>query len=270
MTFERITDWNAAYDNVGSIAGADALLAKSQERALRFRDDKPATALEGIAGAPEGVDLFPIEAARGTAVFVHGGYWMRFGKGDWSHLAAGALSQGWRVAVPGYTLCPHVSIAEIARQVAAALTYLAEQFPGPIRLSGHSAGGQIVTRILCGGLLGREVLSRIEHVMTISGVHDLRPLIKTDRNSVLLLDDRMAVEESPALLSPDIAIPVTAWVGADELPEFRRQTELLANVWRGLGLPVAHHAEPGRHHIDVINGLAEAHSPICTRWLADL
>lgn len=48
-------------------------------------------------------DLFhPGRLARGVVIFVHGGYWLRFDKSFWSHLAAGPLAQGWAVAMPSY------------------------------------------------------------------------------------------------------------------------------------------------------------------------
>jgi arylformamidase len=52
---------------------------------------------------------------KGLLVFVHGGYWLRFDKSIWSHLAAGALAQGWAVAMPSYDLCPAVRIADITQ-----------------------------------------------------------------------------------------------------------------------------------------------------------
>jgi acetyl esterase/lipase len=52
-------------------------------------------------------------------VFVHGGYWLRFGRGDWSHLAAGPVARGWAVALPSYTLAPAARIAAITAEIGA-------------------------------------------------------------------------------------------------------------------------------------------------------
>jgi hypothetical protein len=139
----------------------------------------------------------------------------------------------------------------------------ASQVDGPIRLAGHSAGGQIVTRLVCGGTgLPDPVLARVERVMSISGVHDLRPLLRTQLNDTIGLDASEARAESPALLEPAIDVPVTCWVGANERSEFVRQSALLANAWRGLGLATDAIEEPDRHHFDVIDGLASPVSPM--------
>ena len=44
-------------------------------------------------------------------MFVHGGYWLRFDRDMWSHLAAGAVARGWACAIPSYTLAPEARIS---------------------------------------------------------------------------------------------------------------------------------------------------------------
>src|SRR5262245_20780462 len=111
---------------------------------------------------------------------------MAFDKSSWSHLAAGALQRGWAVCLPSYTLAPAARIADIARQVAAAIRFAADRVEGPLRLAGHSAGGHLVTRMVCAeSPLPDEFRSRIGHVVSISGVHDLRPLLRTKMNATL-------------------------------------------------------------------------------------
>ncbi|WP_099825158.1 alpha/beta hydrolase [Oceaniglobus indicus] len=196
--------------------------------------------------------------ARGVVVFVHGGYWRRFGKESWSHLAAGALARGWAVAMPGYTLAPEARIAEITREIGAAVTRIAAETAGPIVLSGHSAGGHLVARMLCRDAgLPSDVAARIAGCMAISPLSDLRPLIDTAMNADLRLDAAEAAAESPVLLQKVLDIPLTVWVGADERPAFLDQARGLADAWGGV-LRV----DPGRHHFDVIDGLADADSPL--------
>jgi arylformamidase len=78
--------------------------------------------------------------------------------------------------------CPH--FGDIAREIATAISFCAGEIAGPIRLTGHSAGGHLVTRMISGEplLLPDAVLKRIAGVVSISGVHDLRPLMRTDMN----------------------------------------------------------------------------------------
>jgi acetyl esterase/lipase len=264
-----IQDWDDAYTNGAYIEGGASYPAKWAAEAKAFRAQMPAERAElDVRYGPaerETLDLFHPAgtAAKGLAIFVHGGYWMRFDKFSWSHLAAGALQHGWAVCLPGYTLAPEARIAEIARQVAGAIRFSADRVEGPLRLAGHSAGGHLVTRMVCAdSFLPDEVRSRIGHVVSISGLHDLRPLMRTKMNATLRMDEAEAIAESPALRRPMDNCSVTCWVGTAERPEFLRQNDLLANVWTGLGANMRSvHAE-GRHHFDVIDDLADPASKL--------
>ncbi|MDP3525171.1 MAG: alpha/beta hydrolase, partial [Hoeflea sp.] len=116
-------------------------------------------------------------------------------------------------------------------------------------------------------LLPEAVLARIVGVSSISGVHDLRPIMKTQMNDILHIDAEEAVTESPVLLAPLAPVPVMAWVGAQERPEFVRQNRALYEMWRGLATPMSMHEEPGRHHFDVIDGLADPEHPLCRAFV---
>jgi arylformamidase len=92
-------------------------------------------------------------------------------------------------------------------------------------------------------------------VLSLSGVHDLRPLLRTALNATLGLTPAEAAAESPALLTPVPGTRVHAWVGDGERPEFVRQTTLIANVWTGLGADMAQTIEPRRNHFTILDGL---------------
>lgn len=267
-----ITDWDDAYANAAHIPGAADLPDRWARDAAAFR----ATAGGDIAApygasARERFDLFrPDGAPKGLVVFVHGGYWLDFDASSWSWLAAGPLARGWAAALPSYDLCPAVRIRDITRQVARAIDAAATRVAGPIVLAGHSAGGHLVTRQLCTDApLAEAARERIARVVAISGLVDLRPLLKTSMNETLRLDPEEARAESPALLEPAPGARLLAWVGDAERPEFRRQSALIANVWAGLGAETRLVEEPGRHHFNVIDGLANAESALCEALLAD-
>lgn len=261
MTCSCGIDWDDAFANAPHIAGAEAFPPEWARRSEAFRQRWPHTALDLTYGdAPrERLDLFwPEGVPQGLVVFVHGGFWKAFGKGDWSFLAQGALARGYAVALPGYTLAPEATLPEMTAQIAAALSSVARRVAGPIHLAGHSAGGHLVTRMLCADAgLAPEVRARLARVVSISGLHDLRPLRLTKMNEVLGLTEASARAESVVLSEPPTAAPVVAWVGARERPEFLRQSGLLAERWSA---PLV--AEPGRHHFDVIEGLTEPDSPL--------
>jgi arylformamidase len=270
VTDYPITDYEDAYANGDHIPNAADYGPRWDRAAKAFRAEllaRGSAELDVTYGdRPRNrYDLFrPEGTPKGLCVFVHGGYWKARDKDDWSHLAAGALAHGYALAMPGYTLCPDIRIGGIAREIAAAITHAAGRIAGPIRLTGHSAGGHLVTRMISGeALLPDAVLKRIAGVVSISGVHDLRPLIRTDMNATLHIDMDEARAQSPALQEPLAAIPVTAWVGANERPEFVRQSRALFYMWRGFETPMAIMEESGRHHFDVIDGLADPDHPLC-------
>lgn len=269
---QQITDWDDAYANGIHIPGGSEYPGKWAALAEEFRQQMSAAARAELdisygPGARNRFDLFhPETSPRGLVVFVHGGYWKIFDNSSWSHLAAGPLAHGFSVAMPSYTLCPEVRIGDIAEEIGTAVAAAAGRVEGSIRLAGHSAGGQLVTRMVCRNTpLDADTIERIDRTVSISGVHDLRPLIKTEMNEILHIDRMEALKESPALLEPVGDTRLVCWVGAGERAEFIRQNALLASIWKGLGAATASIEEPDRHHFNVVEGLAEPDHPLtCT------
>lgn len=266
------TDWDDAYANRDHIAGADAYPPRWAEQAAAFRAALAGRArarLDEAYGAHprERFDLFlPEGGARGLVVFIHGGYWRAFDKSSWSHLAAGPLAHGFAVAMPSYPLCPEVGIGDISRSIARAVAAAADAVPdGPLRLTGHSAGGHLAARMLSAGSgVPAGLARRIDFALPISGLFDLRPLRRTAMNADFRLDAATARAESPALRPKRIACPVLAWVGGEERPAFIEQSAILARDWPGVRV----HVEPGRHHFDVIDDLADPASAMCAALCA--
>lgn len=262
------TDWDDAYANAAHIPGGAEYPARWRAAAASFRGDLGAERLlEGIAYGRHPRERFdlvlPEGRTRGLVVFVHGGYWLRFDRGDWTHLAAGPLARGWAVALPGYPLAPEVGIAGITRAVTAAVAAAAIEVGGPLVLGGHSAGGHLVTRLVSAGCgLPGGVAARVARVVPISGLFDLRPLLRTSMAGELRLDAATAAAESPALGEPRADVRLHAWVGGAERPEFLRQSALIANVWSGLGAETRLTVVPERHHFDVIADLEDPGSAL--------
>jgi acetyl esterase/lipase len=255
------------YANAAYIPGADKFVARWEAEAGHYRKtllERGRAEIDMVYGASERqcYDLFrPLKNSKGILVFVHGGYWLNFDKSYWSHLAAGAVQSGWHVAMLSYDLCPAVGISEISRQIASAVVKVAERVPGPMILTGHSAGGHLVARMGVGDLLPTGVLDRIAHIVPISPVADLRPLLHTKMNASFKLDETSAAEESTVLMAKPAA-KVTVWVGGDERPAFLDQAGWLSDAWKSALV-----IEPNRHHFDVIDGLINPQSTLCTRLL---
>jgi len=269
MTETMITDWDDAYANAAHIPGAADYIARWESDSAAFRKSWLKKDLDVVYGdGPRNrLDvLHPEGASRGLAIFVHGGYWLRFDKTYWSHFAAGPLAKGWATCLPSYDLAPNVRIAEITGQIASAIAKAASRVEGPIRLAGHSAGGHLVSRMICeDSPLPTEVLGRIERVVSISGLHDLRPLRNTKMNESFQMSEEEAIAESPALKRPAGPCPVVAWVGRAERPEFLRQSQLLADAWPS----ARYHEDPDLHHFNVIDGLKDPGSELSSALLSD-
>ncbi len=254
-----------AYDNGGHIAGSEAFPARWQAAARNWiaresRAGRARIALPYGEGAREVFDLFlPDGPPLGLLVFVHGGYWRAFDRSYWSHLAQGAHEKGWAVVMPSYDLCPVVRISHITAQIARAVTAAAQEVEGPVSLSGHSAGGHLVARMLAPGMLADALVARLHHVAPISPLGDLRPLLQTTMNEDLRLTGPEARAESPVFQPvPDVAASI--WVGGDERPAFLDQARGLAEAWGVENVVVR-----GRHHFDVIDALADPDSELVAR-----
>lgn len=265
-------DWDDAYQNGKYIADGDKYLDMWRTKAEAFREGLGQTRKqisEPYGGHEREVfDLFlPEGEPKGVVIFIHGGYWQSLDHTFWSHLAAGPMAHGWAVAMPGYQLCPDVSIAAITKSMVQAIAAIGAWVKGEIIISGHSAGGHLTARMACGNLPLPHI-QRVRRFVSISGVHDLRPLTRTSLNEALRLDMLDAAAESPALMTPRKGIELLAWVGADERPEFIRQNDLLANIWRGAFADTSVVHAAGHHHFSVIGELEDADSPLTKALIA--
>lgn len=264
-------DWDDAYANMAHIPQASSLPARWASEAAAYRTKADFIEYDIAYGSEQRhrIDIvWPEGDPRGLCVFVHGGYWMKLGKSDWTHFAEGARAAGWAVALPEYRLAPHARISEITTDIAVAIECAADRVGGPLRLSGHSAGGHLVARMICADTsLPNAVADRIEHVLSISGLHDLRPLMRTKMNQTLRLDLDEARRESPALQEPCNAASLTAWVGGGERPEFIRQAQLIDVMWQGFDVQIGSHIDGSHDHFSVLDGLKHPDSAI-TRTFA--
>ncbi|MCC5971708.1 MAG: alpha/beta hydrolase [Pararhodobacter sp.] len=265
---DQTEDLSRAYANADFITDAASYPPRWAAEAATFRATLGARARTGLPYGPgprQCFDLFlPEGPARGLLIFIHGGYWLAFGPGDWSAFAQGALARGWAVAMPGYTLAPEARIGAMTREIEAAITAVAGMVEGPIVVTGHSAGGHLSARMACADLTP-DWADRLRRVVPISPLADLRPLRRTGMNEKLKLDEAEARAESPALLPRRAGSEVFIWVGAQERPAFLWQARLLSEEWH-----CPWHAATGRHHFDVIDPMRAPESNLMEVLLGGL
>jgi arylformamidase len=220
----------------------------------------------------ETLDLFaPVGRARGTLVFIHGGYWRALDKADHSFVAGPFVLQGIAVAVLNYDLCPAVTIATIVDECRRALAWVVREGPrhgasaASIVAAGHSAGGHLAAMLLATQAAAMGLSAHpLAGAVSLSGVHDLRPMTLFSFNADFRLDQEEAARLSPNLLTAATKAPMLVAVGGDETSEFLRQAELMWEAWpanrpRGSAGPLV---IPGRHHFSVVTDYAESGSAL--------
>ncbi len=226
-------------------------------------------------GVGETLDVFPSARTTGgpvpVLVFIHGGYWRSLDKSDHSFIAPRFTQAGFCVVVVNCALYPGtpdapVNIPHIARQMEKALGWVWHQIaahggdPRRITVAGHSAGGQLAALLLTSvwPLIGKGLPDGlVRNALSISGVHDLEPIMHTPMyQSVLHLTEQQVLQCSPArLLEPPTGTLYCA-VGADESPEFLRQNQLMQDAWGSHFVPRSV-ALPGLNHFSIVDALAK-------------
>lgn len=168
-----------------------------------------------------------------TVVFIHGGYWQILDPSAFYGVGAALHDAGFHAVMPGYDLCPQVSLPEIGPQLISAVKKTAELFGGGLTVSGHSAGGHLAAWCLTDVTASRH----IDRVVALSGVFEPEPLIGTWLNDRLNLTPEIAARAS-ALRRPVDATATycIAAYGDRESEQFRLQSEAMAAHWQAAGL----------------------------------
>ena len=212
--------------------------------------------------ADETLDLVVPHTGAPLVVFFHGGYWRRLHKDDHTFVARGLAPHGVAVAIVNYGLAPAVPLEEIVAQAQRSVAWLRANAkahgadPSRIVVAGHSAGGQLAA--MCA------VDAPVAGVVSLSGLHDLRPIAKSFVNEWLQLDDARAAALSPALLAPAAPTRVTAIAGSRESDAFKDQARALADAWRAHGCDTSS-GESDDDHFTLCSRLVDPNDPLTAR-----
>lgn len=263
-------DYEAEYDNRGRVPEHLEIHARMDRNAAAYRAASPRAEL-GLSYGPSArqfVDFFPanVEAAP-LAVFIHGGYWRSRDPSSYSHLAASLNTRGVDVAIAGYDLCPQVTVAAIIDQLRAACLFMWNKRRQRMMVYGHSAGGHLTACMVAtdwSKFAPDAPADLVPSGYAISGVYDLSPLVPLSLNADLRLDMTEATRVSPLFWKLPPGRVFDAVVGGAESNEFRWQSRVIADGWRGQA-QTRHEEIAGANHFTVVDPLSDANSPMVAR-----
>jgi arylformamidase len=243
-----------AYNNSAAVPESGPMFREWLIRSEKLRAQYPEHLNLAYGPRPRNrIDYFSAGPRTPVLIFIHGGFWQMRSKDDFAFLAGSFLASGISVAMVGYPLGPEANMDEIVADAQVAIRYLATQLPGlggdPERVvvSGWSSGGHLATMVLDEPSLRGGV--------SISGIYELEPLVKSYVNDKLHMDLAMARRNSPVLLLPKASKQLELFAGSGELSEMRRQTADYASARRAAGLPMQYAEIPDANHYTILNSM---------------
>jgi arylformamidase len=260
-------DYEVEYNNRARVPENPVLIAGWATDAAAYRAQRPPRAMSYGPGARNRIDFFPGDGKGPIVVFIHGGYWQSLDSSFFSHLAGGLNAHGIDVAIPGYDLCPEVTVDQIIEQMRMASRELA-RLGRPLVVSGHSAGGHLAACMLatdwpaCDAALPADLVIA---AYTISGLFDLGPLVDTSINKAVRLDQAAARAASPLFWQAPARGSLDAVVGGNESAEYFRQSQTIVELWGKAGVATRFGTVPDANHFTAIAPLADPASPMVSR-----
>jgi arylformamidase len=269
------------YDNRAKVADSAAWVARYARQSERARAELPCQLDVPYGTAPgETLDVFPVPGTTPAPihVFVHGGYWQRLDKSDFSFVARAFQPAGAVTVVVNYALMPAVDMDELVRQCRASIAWAydnAEALGGDrdrLHVSGHSAGGHLVAMLMSTDWRSFAGVPPdvIKGGSGISGLYDLEPIRLSYLNDVLGLTPEAARRNSPIHLVPERAGRLLLAVGGLEGPEYHRQTDTQADAWRKRGLACEVMDMAGHHHFSIVAELEDPASALSRALLGQM
>jgi arylformamidase len=217
----------------------------------------------------EKLDIYPsgIPFSK-TLVFIHGGYWQRFGKSDFQFIAKAFRSYGITTAIIEYPLAPDVSMDQIVASCRQAIVWLFQHVseycgdPDQIYLAGHSAGAHLSAMMLTTDWKQFNLpADLIRGACLISGLFNLIPISLSDINLVLCMSKEESLRNSPFQFAPASRCAVSITVGADETDEFLDQSRELFENWKEK-VPAEIAEIKGQHHYSILETILDQGSQL--------
>jgi arylformamidase len=170
-----------------------------------------------------------------------------------------------------------VSVSVIVDECRRAIAWIAREgvkhgaSAARIVVAGNSAGGHLAAMMLATDPAALDLSAKaFAGAVSVSGVHDLTPLVLFSFNADMKLDVDEALRLSPAFLAPQSQAPLVLAVGGDETAEFLRQTWIQWDRWPQSRPPAAAAPliVPRCDHFSVLAEYADAGSALTRATLA--
>jgi arylformamidase len=263
-------DYEAEYNNRARVPEHVEIMERWQMLSAAYRlastpeNDRPYGSKER-----QRYDLFVANSGSAPlVVYIHGGYWQRGDRKDFSFVARELNANGITVAVPSYSLAPAASVMEIIDEMTLCLVTLWKKLRRRPLVIGHSAGGHLSAAMLANewGRVAGVPADLVRAAYGLSGVYDLAPLIGTSLNQALYLSAGISRAASPMFRpAPAKGRRFVAAVGGDESAEFLRQSREIAQTWEKAGVVTENVVVPGANHFTILEELLRPGSPVLTR-----
>ncbi len=249
------------------------LMESWAKRSASYRIDADASLDQPYGADPrEKIDLFYSHKVDAPLfIYLHGGYWQRGDKSNYSFIAKPFVERGVDVALVGYPLCPQVSLTGLVGSIRRALVFLFNNAAAlkinrnRFSICGNSAGGHLAAMMMA--TQWSDIDSRMpnDFIMSgfpLSGLYDLQPLLSTSLNDAVKMDAEEARVNSPQFLRPVSNMSILSAVGGTETPVFFTQLDSLVQSWQSGDFVVEQHVEENADHFDLIDHLGDSSSDL--------
>lgn len=208
--------------------------------------------------APAGADKLPV------MIFVHGGTWRLLSSAEAAHPAPTFIENGCIYVALNFDNIPAVRLPDMADQCRRAVAWVAKNIaqhggdPDRIFVSGHSSGGHLAGVLVTTDWTAFDVPADVvKGGVVMSGMYDLYPVMLSSRREYLQLSAGETAAMSPMRHLDQVASDIVVVYGANESPEFKRQSIEFANALEGMGRLKAK-VELAANHFEVPESLNSA------------
>lgn len=224
------------FDQRNWISNALELIARQSQEAEAAR-----AALAHQPGVPYGdhpdetLDIFPGQPGGPVLIFVHGGAWKNFSKGDFSFVANGYASAGIHTVVPDFTNLPASTLPQTIAQVRAAIAWTCRNIaryggnPARVFVAGQSSGAHLAASALLTDWRDHDLpTDAVKGAILVSGSYDLRPVVLSARGDYVKLTAAEVLACSPMFQAERLCCDVLLAYADGDTDEFRRQSQEFA------------------------------------------